>query len=123
MATILIIDDETQVRMLFHVVLEQAGYRVLTAKNGNQGLRLLENQEVDLILVDLVMPEMDGLDLIPVVRKLRPASKIIAISDGSGEWDYLDAARILGAHATLKKRFSLQELLDAVTGQLKPSHP
>lgn len=123
MATILLIDDDAQVRALFQVALEEAGYRVFTAENGNHGLRLLEDQEVDLILVDLVMPDMDGLDLIPVLRKLRPASKIIAIADGSGEWDYLDAARILGAHATLKKRFSLQELLDAVADQLKSSHP
>ena len=123
MATILLIDDDAQVRVLFQVALEEAGYRVLTAENGNHGLRLLENQEVDLILVDLVMPDMDGLDLIPVVRKLRPASKIIAIADGSGEWDYLDAARVLGAHATLKKRFSLEELLNAVAGLLKSSHP
>ena len=61
---------------------------------------------------------MDGLDLIPLFCMTRPASKIIAISGGSGEWDYLDAAKYLGAHATLKKPFSLQELLDAVSSQL-----
>ena len=123
MATILLIDDDAQVRVLFQVALEEAGYRVLTAENGNHGLRLFENQEVDLILVDLVMPNMDGLDLIHLFRQAQPASKIIAIADESGEWDYLDAARVLGAHATLKKRFSLQELLEAVAGQLKSSHP
>jgi DNA-binding NtrC family response regulator len=123
MATILLINHEAHTREIFQVALEEAGYRVLTAENENHGLRLLEIQEVDLILVDLVMPDMEGLDLIPLLRKLRPAIKMIAIADGSGEWDYLDAARVLGAHATLKKRFSVQELLDAVAGQLKPSHP
>ena len=123
MATILLIYDEAHVRMLFQVALERAGYRVLTAENGQHGLRLLEHQDVDLILVDLLIPDMDGLDLIPLLRAARPASKIIAFSDGSGEWDYLDAARVLGAHATLKKRFSVEELLDAVADQLKPSHP
>ena len=123
MATILIIDDETQAQMRYKVALEGAGYRVLTAENGKHALRLLEHQEVDLILVDLLMPDMDGLDLIPLLRMARSASKIIAISGESGEWDYLDAARVLGAHATLKKPFSLQELLDAVAGQLKSPHP
>jgi CheY-like chemotaxis protein len=83
MATILLIDDKDSVRMVYQMALERAGYRVLTAENGKQGLRLLEHQEVDLILVDIFMPEMDGLELIPLLRKIRPASKIIAISGGS----------------------------------------
>ena len=118
-ATILFIDDDDTLRMLCQTALEGAGYRVLTADNGPHGLHLLERQEVDVILVDILMPDLDGLDLIPLLRKTRPAIKIIAISGGSGEWDYLDTAKGLGAHATLKKPFSLQELLDAVSSQLK----
>jgi CheY-like chemotaxis protein len=119
MATILLIDDEESVRMVFQVALERAGYRVLTAESGKQGLRLLEQQEVDLIFVDIFMPEMDGLELIPLLRKTRAASKIIAISGGSGMKNFLDTAKYLGADDTLKKPFSLQELLDAVSSQLK----
>lgn len=118
MATILLIEDDDQVRMLFQVALVGAGYHVLTAENGKHGLRLLEHQEADLIVVDIFMSVMDGLELIPLLRKLRPASKIIAISGGGGEWDYLDTAKQLGAATTLKKPFSLQELLDAVSAQL-----
>ena len=123
MATILLIDDEDQVRRLFHSALEHAGYRVLSAAGGEEGLRLLHDQVVDVILVDIFMPDMDGLELIPLLRKTRPANKIIAISGGSGKENYLDAAKHLGANATLKKPFSLQELLDAVATQLKSSHP
>ena len=119
MATILLIDDEESVRMVFQVGLERAGYRVLTAENGKQGLRLFEHQAVDLILVDIFMPEMDGLELIPLLRKTRPATKIIAISGGSGKMNHLETAKYLGAHDTLKKPFSLQTLLDAVSAQLK----
>jgi CheY-like chemotaxis protein len=118
MATILCIDDEESVRRLFQVALEGAGYRVLTAKNGRQGLRLLEHQKVDLIFVDIFMPEMDGLELIRLLRKTRPANKIIAISGRSGQMDHLDIAKHLGAHDTLMKPFSLQELLHAVSSQL-----
>jgi YesN/AraC family two-component response regulator len=82
-------------------------------------LRLLQHEEVDLILVDIYMPDMDGLELIPILRKTRPASKIIAITAGSGEKNYLDIAKHLGAHDTLMKPFSRQELLDAVSAQLK----
>jgi len=118
MATILIIDDKDSVRMVYQMALEMAGYRVLTAENGNQGLRLLEHQEVDLILVDIFMPEMDGLELIPLLRKTRPANKIIAISGRSDQSNHLDTAKYLGAHATLKKPLNLQELLHAVSSQL-----
>jgi len=123
MATILIIDDEESIRTVLQVALERAGYQVLTAENGKHGLRLLEHQAVDLILVDILMPEIDGLELIRFLRKARPACKIIAISGGSGEWDYLDAAIYFGAHNTLNKPFSLQALLDAVSSQLNTAHP
>ena len=123
MATILLIDDEESVRMLFQVALARAGYRVLTAENGKHGLRLLEHQAVDLIFVDIFMPEMDGLELIPLLRKTRPATKIIAISGGSGKMNHLDTAKYLGADDTLMKPFSHQELLDAVSSQLGQPDP
>jgi len=119
MATILLIDDDPAIRMVFQVVLERAGYHVLTAEHGKHGLRLLEHQAVDLIIVDIFMPEMDGLELIPLLCKKRPASKLLVISGGTGKMDYLDVAMELGAHATLRKPFSLPELIDAVFFQLK----
>jgi CheY-like chemotaxis protein len=123
MATILLIDDEESVRMIVQVALERAGHRVLTAENGKHGLRLLEHQAVDLIFVDIFMPEMDGLELIPLLRKTRPTNKIIAISGGSGKMNHLDMAKHLGANDTLKKPFSLQELLYAVSSQLGQPEP
>lgn len=118
MATILLIDDDYQVRMLCQTALEEAGYRVLTGENGPDGLRFLQDQEVDLALVDIFMPIMDGLEVIKLLRMTSPACKIIAMSGGSWEWDYLDTAKRLGANETLKKPFSLQELRDAVSVQL-----
>ncbi len=118
MATILLIDDDASIRMIFQVTLERAGHHVLTAEHGKHGLRLLEHQAVDLIIVDIFMPELDGFELIPLLRESYPASKIIAISGVSGEGNYLDAAKYLGAHDTLKKPFSPQELLDTVGAQL-----
>jgi CheY-like chemotaxis protein len=120
MTTILVIDDEEQVRMLFQAALEGAGYRVLAVESGQQALRLLEHQEmIDLAIVDIFMLETDGLEVIELLHATRPACKIIAMSGGSWEWDYLDTAKQLGANDILKKPFSVQELLDAVSAQLK----
>ena len=119
MATILVIDDDDPLRMFIQTALEGTGHRVLTAESGAHGLRLFQHQEVDLALVDIFMPSMDGLEVIQLLHKTRPACKIIAMSGGSWEWDYLDAAKHLGANDTLRKPFSVQELLDAVSSQLK----
>ena len=123
MATILLMDDDEQVRMISQTALEGAGYRVLAVESGPSGLRLLEHQEVDLALVDIFMPSMDGLEVIQLLHKSRPTCKIIAMSGGSWEWDYLDTARQLGAHDTLKKPFSPQQLQDAVSSQLGQPEP
>ena len=116
MATILVIDDQKSMRQIIQFELERAGYRVLTAEHGKHGLRVLEQDETDLILVDLFMPEMDGLELIRQLRKTRPGIKIIAISGGAS--NYLDAAKHLGAIGTLKKPFTAQALVDAVAAHL-----
>ena len=118
MATILFIDDDDQMRMLFQIALEGAGYRVLTAQNGLHGLRLSKQQEVDLALVDLFMPDMDGLEIIELLHMTQPACKIIVMSGGSWSGTSLDTATQLGANVMLKKPCSLQELLDAVASQL-----
>jgi CheY-like chemotaxis protein len=118
MTTLLCIDDEESVRRLCQVTLEGAGYRVLTAESGQHGLRLLEHQAVDLILVDIFMPDMDGLEVIQRLCKTRPASRIIAITGKPGAKNNLNIAKHLGARDTLMKPFSLQELLHAVASQL-----
>ncbi len=119
MATILVIDDDEQVRKLCQVALEGTGYQVLIAESGPDGLRLLQQQAADLALVDVFMPNMDGLEVIPLLHKTQPACKMIAMSGGSWEWDYLDTAKQLGANAMLKKPFTIEELLNAVSSQLR----
>ena len=68
MATILLIDHEASARVTLAVALEAAGHRVLSAADGREGLRLLDDQVVDLILMDLLRPDRDGLPLIPRLR-------------------------------------------------------
>ncbi len=113
-ATILVIDDEADILALFRKALEGAGYRVLEARSGTEGLRRFREETADLVITDILMPDMDGLELIRVFRETRPEVKIVAISGGTGPWDYRDAARMLGANETLAKPLSLQSLLDTV---------
>jgi CheY-like chemotaxis protein len=82
----------------------------------------LEHQEVDLILVNIFMPDMDGIALIQALRTTRPATKITAITAGEGVRNFLDMAKQLGADNTLQKPFTRQELLDVVASQLGQSN-
>jgi DNA-binding response OmpR family regulator len=119
MATILLIEDDAQDRTFFQKILEEAGYQVISTGRAKEGLRLLRHQTVEIILVDILMPEMDGLEFILRLRSHQPIPKIIAMSGGSGNWDYLEVARCLGANDTLKKPLAPRELLAAVLAQLK----
>ncbi len=98
MARILVIDDDALLRGAIRVVLESAGYEVIEAGDGDAGLRLHRELGADLVVVDLFMPERDGLEVIRAVRAEAPQAKIIAMSGGSSlQLDLLDAATAFGA--------------------------
>ncbi len=114
MARILLIDDEENLRNVVRLILEDDGYEVLEAGNGRAGLELYRQHHVDLIITDLAMPEMNGLDLISAVTKYCAGVKIIAMT-GVTDWDSrLAEAKLLGASETLQKPFTLDKLLDVV---------
>jgi len=123
MARILIIDDEEQMRGMLRQMLERAGYEVIDAADGKEGMKLFRREPADLIITDLLMPEKEGLETIMELRREFPGTKIIAISGGGREGilDFLPAARKLGACATLAKPFERQEMLDAVAKALGKS--
>lgn len=116
MPNILVIDDEPQVLNMLQKMLELEGYTVLTAVDGKQGLRICETSAVDLVVTDVVMPEVEGLEVIMTLKRSSPNVKIIAISGGARiqPHDYLDMAGMLGAHRTFTKPFKRQEMLDAI---------
>jgi len=119
MATILIIDDEEPIRALLRTTLEAAGYEVTEAANGRLGLDLYRHRPTDLVITDILMPEMNGLDMILELTREFLDAKVIAIS-GSGEGkNTLDHAKLLGARRTFRKPFSLPQLLDAVRYELE----
>jgi len=119
MATILIIDDEELVRVLLRTTLEAAGYEVVEAPNGRQGLELYRQRPTDLVITDIVMPELNGLDMLLELTREFLHAKVIAISGVGGEQNVLDVAKLLGARRTFQKPFSMPLLLDAVRYELE----
>lgn len=118
MATILIIEDEDMMRVLLRSALEAAGHEVVEAANGRQGLDLYRQRPTDLIITDIAMPELNGLDMILELTRHFLRAKVIAISGVGGEANVLDVAKLLGARRTLQKPFSMTELLEAVRYEL-----
>ena len=119
MATILIIDDEEIVRVLLRSALEAAGYEVTEAANGCQGLDLYRQRPTDLVITDILMPEMNGLDMLLELTREFLHARVIAISGAGGEENVLDVAKLLGARQTFQKPFSLPNLLGAVKYELE----
>jgi CheY-like chemotaxis protein len=116
-ATILIIEDHASVRMLLAKVLEDAGYQVCEADNGRQGLERFRAQPVDLVITDLEMPEMNGLEVILELTRAFLGVKVIAMSGRSAE--ELQKAKLIGARQTFPKPLDLSALLGAVQYELQ----
>jgi len=116
LARILVIDDENLVRMTLKAVLSAGGHQVALAANGKEGLAQFLGAEFDLNITDLIMPEMEGIETIRVMRQRSKQLRILAISGGGRNQigDFLDMALRLGADATLRKPFTNDELLRAV---------
>lgn len=116
MMRILVVDDEPGLREVIRVILEEHGYTVDTGVNGRDGLRLLQQTRPDLVLTDISMPDMEGIEFLKALRSSEPELPVIAMSgDGVGS-RFLKAARMLGATFTLAKPFSNADLLTAIRG-------
>jgi two-component system, response regulator, stage 0 sporulation protein F len=119
MASILIIDDEEIIRALLRTVLEAAGYEVTEAPNGRIGLELYRQNPRDLVITDILMPELNGLDMLLELTREFLRAKVIAISGAGEEKNVLDVAKLLGARQTFQKPFSVSKLLGAVRYELE----
>ena len=125
MASILLIDDDNDLRMIIAETLRRAGYTVDDTPSGKTGLTLYRAGRHDLIITDISMPEMDGLELVMALRQVVPEPRIIAISGDSqfSEALFLPAAEQIGAQRTLAKPFALDVLLQTVSEVLAGPAP
>ena len=122
MATILIIDDDTHIRQLLRAVFEALGHQIVEATNGREALGALQTISPSLVVVDILMPEMDGIEMIRTIRKTTTDIKIIAMSGGLSieGVDALDVAQRLGATRTMHKPFAIRGLINMVQDLLAP---
>ena len=117
---ILLVEDDEPFADMLQKTLVQAGYAIVRACNGKEALRLYDAQRPDLVLTDLIMPGMEGLELIIELRRRHPGVKIIVMSGGGRNSPdaYLPTAQLLGAARTLPKPFANPELLAAIQAVL-----
>ena len=115
-------DDEADTRMLIEEILESAGHEVVLAADGLEGMRQYHSTAVDLALVDLFMPNREGLETIKALKQQFPDFPIIAMSGNSLALPLLSVARRLGATEVLQKPFLPEELLEAIEHVFRPKH-
>lgn len=120
MARILLVDDEPFLLEMLASAVEAKGHTVDTASNGAKGLKRFTERSFDLVITDIIMPDMEGLGMIQALRRQDPHAKIIAMSGGGafGSLDVLGFAREFGAMAALTKPVGLQEFWNVVNGCL-----
>jgi len=124
MPRVLLIEDDDSIRRTFTRALTASGHEVSAAANGAEGLRLWREHGADLVLTDMQMPEMNGIEVILQLRASAPTLPVIAMSGGdqSGDLNALRDAKLLGAVGLLAKPFSLDTLAAAVADALEQAH-
>jgi CheY-like chemotaxis protein len=134
MQRILIVDDERDVRDSIKSVLDLAGYMVRTAESAADALDQLGRIPIDVVITDIIMPKMNGVQAIESIRKAFPLVRIVAIS-GGGNFGvaayqptaittnaYLASAEKAGAHLVLTKPFEAEDLIEAIEKLLGVGH-
>ena len=110
MDRVLVVDDDPAMRRLLRAILRDR-YAIEEAEHGQDALRQLRKQPFGLVITDLVMPDMEGIELLREIRRVYPSIKTVAISGALRNSTYLSVAGRIGAHATLPKPFDPNVLL------------
>ncbi|MBF0627574.1 MAG: response regulator [Magnetococcales bacterium] len=125
MAHILVVDDDESFRVYLVTLLTQAGHTVLEADNGQTALERFASAPVELIITDIFMPKMDGIDLLAALVNNRPLVKVIAISGGYKAMNprlTLEMAQSFGAMDIITKPFQAGTVLQKVTRALQSTN-
>jgi two-component system response regulator (stage 0 sporulation protein F) len=111
--TVLVIDDQPGIRRLLVEVLNEEGYQVVTAANGYEGLQQAKASNPHLILMDMKMPGMDGIETLKELKKVGQGDRVIMMT-AYGELDLVNQAREIGAYDYITKPFDVIKLCKAI---------
>lgn len=117
-ASILVVEDNVDTLKVIELCLTSLGYAVTCAQHGREAMRLLTEREFDLVMTDLLMPDVDGMEVIVAVRRHQPATPVIVMSGGGrfmGGRELMKLGIKLGAHSELPKPFTPAQLTAAVS--------
>jgi len=114
---ILVVDDQYGIRVLLYEVFGKEGYDTFQAANGKQALEIVVNESPDLVILDMKIPGMDGLEILKEIKKINKEIKVIMMT-AYGELDMIKEATELGAITHFTKPFDIDELRLAVNKQL-----
>jgi len=118
MPTVMVVDDRLGIRKLLQEVLQSAGYGVITASCGSEAMERISRLMVDLVLLDMKMSGMDGLETLAALKKIRP-DVIVLIMTAYEELEILQEAMRCGASGYLSKPFDIEELVETVARGLR----
>jgi DNA-binding response OmpR family regulator len=116
---ILLVDDDREIVESMRVALDASGFETLVARDGNQGLAMVEREDPDLVILDMMMPKRSGFLVLEKLRRTRPVPMrviMITANEGSRHKAY---AEMLGVDDYIRKPFAMDRLLDSVTRLLK----
>ena len=118
MRKILIVDDQPGIRLLLNEVFKKEGYTPLLAANGMEALKIVEEELVDCVLLDMKIPGMNGLEILQHLKEKNEGTPVIMMT-AYGEQELIDEAMKLGASNYFTKPFNIFEVLEEVNGILK----
>jgi len=117
---VLIVDDQNGIRVLLMEVFNSEGYRTFQASNGKMALEIVKNESPDLVLLDMKIPGMDGLEILKRIKEINRNIKVIMMT-AYGELDMIKEATELGALMHFTKPFDIDEMRTVVNMQLRGS--
>ncbi len=120
MVSVLLIEDDPTIRKNYRRILEKKGFEVIDAVDGEQGIQKIKKNPIQLVLTDLQLPGISGVEVIKYLSQEFPHVKVIAMSAGIP--NLLDDARENGANCTIKKNFDFKELILAINRVLQSTY-
>lgn len=114
-SNLLLVEDDPTIRVVYSTALEKAGHKISTLKSGVGIIEAIKELAIDLVVTDIVMENVDGIQALLLMKKEFPELPVIAIS---GNDLYLQSADVLGANAVLQKPFEIDALLAAIDAAL-----